>query len=42
MHVDLFFDHYFNFLTIKTEKKNRLTLRNLEGLGSFERQKYGS
>ena len=47
MHVDLFFDHYFNFLSVKTEinnnnKKNRLKLTNLEGLESLERQKYGT
>ena len=47
MHVDLFFHHYFNFLSVKTEinnnnKKNRLKLTNLEGLESLERQKYGT
>ena len=41
MHVDLFFDHYFNFLNVKTEK-NKNMLTNLEGLESFERQKYGT
>ena len=40
MHVDLFFDHCFNFLSVKTEKNknkkniNRLKLTNLEGLES--------
>ena len=49
MHVDLFFDHYFNFLSVKTginnsnnKKKNRLKLKNLEGLESLETQKYGT
>ena len=44
MHVDLFFDHYFNFLSVKNEinKKNRLKLTNLEGLESLEKQKYGT
>ena len=50
MHVDLFFDHYFNFLSVKTginnsnnkKKNNRLKLKNLEGLESLERQKYGT
>ena len=41
MHVDLFFDHNFNFLNVKTEK-NKNMLTNLEGLESFERQKYGT
>ena len=46
MHLDLFFDHYFNFLSVKTkinktkQKKSRLKLTNLEGLESLERQKY--
>ena len=43
MHVDLFFNHYFNFLSIKTEvnkqKKSRLSLTNLEEPKSLERQK---
>ena len=42
MHVDLFFDHYFNFLSVKTEKRNRLKLANLDGLESLERQKYST
>ena len=45
MHVVCFFDHYFNFLNVKTRKKqqkNRLILTNLEGLESLERQKYGT
>ena len=44
MHVDLFFDLYFNFLSVKTEinKKNnkRLKLINLERSGALKRQKY--
>ena len=44
MHVDLFFDLYFNFLSVKTEinKKNnkRLNLINLEGLDALKKQKY--
>ena len=44
MHVDLFFDLYFNFLSIKTEinKKNnkRLNLINLEGSDAIKKQKY--
>ena len=44
MHVDLFFNHYFNFLSVKTEinKKNRLNLTNPVRLQSLERQKYGT
>ena len=43
MDVDLFFDHCFNFLNVKTEKtnkqtnKNRLKLTNLEGLEFLEK-----
>ena len=44
MHMDLFFDLYFNFLSVKTEinKKNnkRLNLINLEGSDALKRQKY--
>ena len=44
MHVDLFFDLYFNFMSIKTEinKKNnkRLNLINLEGSDALKKQKY--
>ena len=44
MHVDLFFDPHFNFLSVKTEinKKNnkRLNLINLEGSDALKRQKY--
>ena len=44
MHVDLFFDLYFNFLSIKTEinKKNnkRLNLINLEGSDALKKQKH--
>ena len=46
MHVDLFFHHYFNFLSVKTEindnNNKRLKLPNLEGLEYLERQKYGT
>ena len=39
--MDLFFDHYFNFLSAKTKtNKKLLNLINLDGLKSFERQKY--
>ena len=32
MHVDLFFDDYFNFLSIKTEiNRDGLNLKKLEG-----------
>ena len=44
MHVDLFFDLYFNFLSVKTEiNKNsnkRLNLINLEESDALKRQKY--
>ena len=45
IHVDLFFDYYFSFLSVNTEinnknKKHRLKLANLEELHSLERQKY--
>ena len=44
MHVDLFFNLCFNFLSVKTEinKKNnkRLNLINLEGSDALKRQKY--
>ena len=33
MHMNLFFDHYFNFLSAKTKiNKNVLNLINLDGL----------
>ena len=36
--VDLFFDHYFNFLSTKTEiNKNELNLMNLDGLEALKR-----
>ena len=42
--MDVFFDLYFNFLSVKTEinKKNnkRLTLINLEGSDALKKQKY--
>ena len=41
--MDLFFDHYFNFLSAKTKiKKKLLNLINLDGLETFKRQKYGT
>ena len=44
MHVDLFFDLYFNFLSVKTEiNKNdnkRLNLINLEVSDALKRQKH--
>ena len=44
MHVDLFFDPHFNFLSVKTEinKKNnkRLNLINLKGSDALKREKY--
>ena len=44
MDMDLFFDLYFNFLSVKTEinKKNnkRPNLINLEGSDALKRQKY--
>ena len=40
MHMNLFFDHYFNILSAKTKiNKNLLNLVNLDGL-AFKRQKY--
>ena len=39
IHVDLFFDHYFNFLSAKTEiNKRELNLINLDGLEALGRQ----
>ena len=44
MHVDIFFDLYFNFLSVKTEinknNKKRLNLINLEKSDALKRQKY--
>ena len=41
MHMNLFFDHYFNFLSAKTKiNKNVFNLINLDGLEAFKRQKY--
>ena len=43
MHMDLFFDHYFNFLGAKTKiNKNVLNLINLDGLEAFKRQTPGA
>ena len=43
MHVNLFFDHYFNFLSAKTKiNKNVLNLINLDGLEAFKRQTPGA
>ena len=37
MHVDLCFDHYFNFLSVKTDiKKNRLNLIYSEESKAFK------
>ena len=39
MHVDLFFDHYFNLLSVKNDiNKNGLNLINLEASEAFIRQ----
>ena len=38
MHVHLFFDHYFNFLSVKTDiNKIRLNLINLEKSEALKR-----
>ena len=37
MHADLFFDSYFNFLSVKTEIKNGLNLINLEDSEALKR-----
>ena len=43
MHMDLFFDHYFNFLGAKTKiNKNLLNLINLDGLEALKRQTPGT
>ena len=40
MHMNLFSDHYFNFLSAKTKiNKSVLNLINLDGLEAFKRQK---
>ena len=36
MHVDMFFDHYFNFHGIKTEINKRLNLTDLQGSEALE------
>ena len=39
IHVDLVFDHYFNFLSAKVEiNKSELNLINLDGLEALKRQ----
>ena len=42
--MDVFFDLYFNFLSLKTEINNknnkRLNLINLEGSDALKKQKY--
>ena len=39
MHLDLFFDHYFNFLSTKPEiYENEFNLINLDGLEVLKRQ----
>ena len=41
--MDLFFDHYFNFLSAKTKiNKIKLNLINLDGLEALKRQIYGT
>ena len=41
--LDLFFDHYFNFLSAKTEiNKTELNLINLDGLEALKRQICGT
>ena len=41
--MNLFFDHYFNFLSAKTKiKKNELNLINLNGLEALKRQTPGT
>ena len=41
MHIDVFFDHYFNFFGAKIKiNKNVLNLINLDGVEAFKRQKY--
>ena len=43
MHMNLFFDHYFNFLGAKTEiNKNELNLINLYRLEALKRQLLGT
>ena len=43
MHMELFCDHYFNFLGVKTKiNKNMLNLINLDGLEAFKRQTPGA
>ena len=43
MHMDLFFDHYFNLLGTKTEiKKNELNSINLGKLEALKRQLLGA
>ena len=43
MHMSLFFDHYFSFLSGKTKiNKNVLNFINLDGLEAFERQTPGT
>ena len=41
MHMNLFFDHFFNFLSAKTKiNKNVVNLITLDGLEAVKRQKY--
>ena len=43
MHMNLFYNHYFNFLSVKTEiNKNVLNLINLDGFEAFKRQTPGT
>ena len=43
MHINLFFDQYFNFFSTKNKtNKNVLNLINLDGLEAFRRQILGT
>ena len=43
MNFDLFFDHYFKFLSAKTEiNKSELNLTHLDGLEALKRQICGA
>ena len=43
MHMNIFFHHYFNFLSAKTKiNKNVLNLINLDGFEAFKRQTPGT
>ena len=43
MHMDLLFDHYFNFFSAKMEiNKSELRLKNLDGLEALKRKLLGT